>query len=174
MSLARSTVACLLALGLVSLLTACVKDGPPPTMQSDTSKEQAMAAWNKRADDMSAVRATLQRNGYTSLDRSVQSGQKSAILRTASLNGDCSPRGDMILHVNQQPKHGLIELVSVDDFTNFPKNDPRVACNTRKVRSWVVYYTSEPGYAGGDVVVFEVVELATSAPMRYATFIRVR
>jgi alkylhydroperoxidase family enzyme len=173
-----------LAFAVLSLLTACVNDSTPPATAQATPQQsgqpgmspaqaQALAAFNKRTEDANAVRTALRNAGITPLDRSVQSGHRSAILRTAVLNIDCSPRAGMDLHVTQAPKHGHVDLAMVEDFPMFPKGDAHASCNTKKVQNWIVYYTSEPGYVGGDAVLFEVIEGSTSTPMRREAFLQV-
>ncbi|MDE2577234.1 MAG: hypothetical protein KGL46_00370 [Hyphomicrobiales bacterium] len=72
---------------------------------------------------------------------------------------DCTPRGDVAIHVLQEPAHGAVSVVETQDFAegNRASTDPRAKCLTQKRRGYLVKYKPAKGYVGEDVIVLDII-----------------
>ena len=85
----------------------------------------------------------------------------------ASVDPDCTEHPGYTLSVVEPPAHGEVKVVAEPVYMAFPPNNPRAACNSRKVPARQAYYTANPGYAGRDRVVLEGV--TEDGTMRHVT-----
>jgi hypothetical protein len=78
------------------------------------------------------------------------------LLGSASVRPDCTPSTPRRpLVVRQPPSHGEVRIVEGMFFVPFPPENPRSACNRRRLPGDHAYYVAEPGFTGHDVVVLE-------------------
>ena len=73
-----------------------------------------------------------------------------------ALDPDCSehPPG-ATLTILKPPEHGTARISNDGVFVAFPPNNPRSACNNRKVPGHEAFYAANPGFTGRDRVVLE-------------------
>jgi len=83
------------------------------------------------------------------------SGQRIILTEFTALNPDCSSNGPVRIKIDVAPADGAIEVVSTQVFPNYPPDNVRNRCNSRRVPGQIVYYTSHAGFTGLDKVVFE-------------------
>jgi hypothetical protein len=91
------------------------------------------------------------------LIRGASSGEKQKINDFISINPDCTATGIPKISIVTPPAHGTTIVEQGEAYPNFPKDNVRSACNTRKVPAVLLYYQSAPGYTGNDIPVIEVV-----------------
>jgi hypothetical protein len=91
------------------------------------------------------------------LIKGAPSGEKQKMNQFVGLNPDCTATGVPRVTFVTQPAHGTMSVEQGEDYPNYPKDNARSACNTRKVPAVLLYYQSAPGYTGHDVAVVEVV-----------------
>jgi hypothetical protein len=82
--------------------------------------------------------------------RVIASGAKQQIGFYASLNPDCTARGDVNVRVTKQPEHGTVETVARTDYVHYPKESIRSKCNQQKVKGTLVNYKAAEKYTGND------------------------
>jgi len=87
--------------------------------------------------------------------RGALTGQKQKIGAYVALNPDCSSAGQITVTIVQQPAHGTLSLEAGQIYPDFPFGNVRSRCNTREVEARLLFYTSEPGYKGGDAGIVE-------------------
>ncbi len=103
------------------------------------------------------------------MSRAVAANQTLRLEFLYSINPDCSSIGFATVRILEEPKHGKIRVVNEQGFTNFPSDNARHVCNTRKSDGVVVFYEPEPGYTGADSVSIDVIYASgNSAKRRYA------
>ena len=85
----------------------------------------------------------------------------------ASIDPDCSEHPGYSLSVVEPPAHGEVKVVAEPIYMAFPRDNPRAACNSRKVPGRQAYYTASPGFSGHDRVVLEGV--TEDGTMRHVT-----
>ena len=90
-----------------------------------------------------------------------------------SLNPDCSSNGFATIRILDQPKSGKIAVENGTGFSNFPQNNVRFDCNKRRSDGVLVIYEPNPGFAGSDTVMIDVIYVSgSSAQRRYAIEVR--
>jgi hypothetical protein len=94
--------------------------------------------------------------GAAYADKAVASGRPLQLYHASSTNPDCSSAGAVVMRVVQAPAHGRVSVRQAGVFTNFPPDNPRSACNRRRVRGVEATYVSQRGYLGPDFVVLQV------------------
>jgi len=82
-------------------------------------------------------------------------GSRIIVWSGASIDPDCSEHPGYTLSVVEPPSHGEVNVVAEPMYLAFPPNNPRSACNRRKVPAKQAYYTASPGYSGHDRLVLE-------------------
>ncbi len=87
--------------------------------------------------------------------RGALSGAKQQIAQFTFVNPDCVTGGYPTLKVAKPPQHGQITIEEGTAYPEFAKDNVRSACNSKKVPSTLVFYTSEPGYVGSDSVALD-------------------
>jgi hypothetical protein len=81
-----------------------------------------------------------------------------------SLNPDCTSDGDPRILVLTPPAHGMLRIEQGTAYSNYPKDDQKYECNKRLSPATLVYYQSNPGYAGSDLAI-----IATTYPRGWST-----
>jgi hypothetical protein len=102
------------------------------------SPASAQEQWSKEETE-----AGIKRLEYT---RHVPSGKQRTLNFHIFTNPDCSIVEGMEIKKTQEPKHGTIEIVLGDGFSQYTKDNVRSKCNGRKLRGSVVNYKSSDGY----------------------------
>jgi hypothetical protein len=69
------------------------------------------------------------------------------------------------VNIVERPQHGVLFVEDGQAFPDFPNDDPRAACNTRKSDGKFVFYQPNSGYLGTDSTVLYVVS-ATGQPLK--------
>jgi len=90
-------------------------------------------------------------NSYAyDLKKMVPSGANVNVDHFYSVYEDCSPTGEIVVRIKTQPSHGKVVVKKGTGYTNFKPENPRNACNTKKLPVINVEYTSENNYFGND------------------------
>jgi CHAT domain-containing protein len=82
--------------------------------------------------------------------RVVTAEQKGRLEFLSSLNLDCSSAGRTTIRVLDPPQHGKLAIEYGQGITNFPKDNQRYVCNSRKSDGIFVFYESNSEYQGQD------------------------
>lgn len=95
--------------------------------------------------------------GYDTVHESkaVLAGQEARLWWAQMIDPDCSPHGSMITEVIVPPQHGSVRLSDDAFFPNFPAQNPRSVCDTKKVPGKRAFYTAQSGYKGDDRMVLQ-------------------
>jgi hypothetical protein len=75
----------------------------------------------------------------------------------SSVEPDCSSMGQMTVRIVEQPQHGALAVENGQAFTNYPKDNQRYDCNTRKSDGTLVFYQAKSDYRGPDSVTLYVI-----------------
>jgi hypothetical protein len=68
-----------------------------------------------------------------------------------SVHPDCTQSGSALVEVTYRPHNGSVEIQhNVEHYPEYPLSNARYRCNTQKVPSEAVIYTSRPGFIGAD------------------------
>lgn len=73
-----------------------------------------------------------------------------------ALARDCSPLGDVVVKVLEQPEHGTVQVEKGVAFPNYTPGDPPYLCNARRLPATLITYRAAAGYSGQDVTVVSV------------------
>jgi hypothetical protein len=92
-------------------------------------------------------REGLRKENFT---RVVPSGENRRIGFFYHLTPDCAQAGPVIVRVMKEPEHGKIEVVTVNDYPHYGKENIRSKCNAHKVKGHEIKYKSEAKYVGDD------------------------
>jgi hypothetical protein len=84
------------------------------------------------------------------------SGERVRVGFSYELNADCSPRGEIKSRLLEQPKNGVVEIVTEKGFASYGKEDQRYKCNEKQSELPVYYYKSREDFKGKDRFVVEV------------------
>jgi hypothetical protein len=93
----------------------------------------------------------------TRMTRSAASGVRFRLSFETSLNPDCSAMGKTTVRVLTKPLHGTATIDETKDFTSYEAANQRYHCNERKTAGTAIYYQSERGYTGSDVISYEII-----------------
>jgi len=88
--------------------------------------------------------------------RIVLSGERVRVGFTYDVDADCSSTGHIKSRLLEQPKNGVVEIVTENGFTAYAKDDPKYKCNEKQSDILAYYYTSREGFKGKDRFVAEV------------------
>jgi hypothetical protein len=110
----------------------------------------------------------VEANAEQTLIKGAPSGEKQKMNDFIGLNPDCTATGVPKVTFVSPPAHGTMTVERGEDYPNYPKDNARSACNTRKVPAVLLYYQSMPGYAGNDMAVIEV--LFPAGNLRHQTY----
>jgi hypothetical protein len=95
--------------------------------------------------------------GSFSIARGAVSGNRQKIDSAGSLNPDCTSQGIPTIRIVRPPINGRLTVEQSEDYLNFPKDNPRSQCSTRKSPAMIFYYMSNSGYVGPDVATIEII-----------------
>ena len=84
------------------------------------------------------------------------SGREGQVDFWYSVAADCSSSGYPDLRIVTAPSHGTLRIAKGENFPDFPKDNVRQACNTKKLPVVFVYYQSDRGFTGTDTAVVEI------------------
>jgi hypothetical protein len=71
------------------------------------------------------------------------------------VNPDCTSTGHIKSRLLEQPKNGVVEMVSEMGFTSYAKDDPKYKCNEKQSDIQAYYYKSREDFKGKDRFVVE-------------------
>src|SRR6266446_682064 len=84
------------------------------------------------------------------------SGERVRIGFSYHVNPDCSSAGEIKSRLLEQPKNGVVEMVTEKGFTAYAKDDQKYKCNEKQSDLHAYYYKSREDFKGKDRVVVEV------------------
>lgn len=88
--------------------------------------------------------------------KSAESGKKQLMGSAVSINPDCSAAGEPVVTIVKPPTNGRMTAEKGETYPSFVKENPRSACNSKKVPATNIYYTSNPGFTGTEYATVEV------------------
>jgi hypothetical protein len=71
------------------------------------------------------------------------------------VNPDCSSTGQIKSRLLEQPKTGVVEMVTEKGFTRYAKDDQKYKCNEQQSDLAAYYYKSREDFKGKDRFVVE-------------------
>ena len=86
----------------------------------------------------------------------VLSGERVRIGSAYDVNPDCSSTGEIKSRLLEQPKNGVVEMVTEKGFTGYAKDDQKYKCNEKQSDLRAYYYKSREDFKGKDRFVVEV------------------
>jgi hypothetical protein len=89
------------------------------------------------------------------ISKAALGGQEIRVWFAQFLDPDCSEHGAMQTQILQPPRHGQARVSEEPFYGNFPQNNVRYQCNTRKSPGRQVFYTSDANFHGHDKLVFQ-------------------
>jgi hypothetical protein len=95
--------------------------------------------------------------GPRTVNRTVAADTVATLDFYLSVNPDCTSRGLSTIRILQQPAHGVVHVVTRDDFPHFPPGNPRFACNVQKLPEVALDYTPAPAFTGPDLIEYEII-----------------
>jgi hypothetical protein len=84
-----------------------------------------------------------------------------------SIEPNCASAGQTTVRVVAQPQHGTLALENGQGFTNFPKDNQRYECNTRRSDGTLVFYKPDSDFSGGDSAALYVIYPNGAAQTRH-------
>jgi hypothetical protein len=107
------------------------------------------------------------------LNRAIAIGQKARIEFLYSIQPDCSSNGQINVRILESPQHGTLTVENGQGFSNFPKDNQRYDCNTRKSDGTLVFYEPESGFSGKDSITLDIIwPLGQSAKWHYSVEVK--
>ena len=96
-------------------------------------------------------------HGYDTVkeSRAALAGQETRVWWAQMVDPDCSPHGSMTTAVVEAPQHGVVRVSDEPFFPSYGPENPRAACDTRKVAGKQAFYTASAGFKGHDRVVLQ-------------------
>ena len=88
-------------------------------------------------------------------NRIALSGERVEIGIAWDVNADCSSTGQIKSRLLEQPKNGVVELVTEQGYTRYAKDDQKYKCNEKQSDIQVYYYQSREDFKGKDKLVIE-------------------
>jgi hypothetical protein len=79
----------------------------------------------------------------------------------------CSSKGQTTVRVLTHPAHGKLTVENGQAFTNFPKDNQRYDCNTRRSDGTLVFYEPSSDYTGGDSATIYIIYPSGAAQTRH-------
>jgi hypothetical protein len=86
----------------------------------------------------------------------VLSGERVRVGFAYDVNPDCSSTGEIKSRLLEQPKNGVVEMVTEKGFTIYAKDDQKYKCNEKQSDLRAYYYKSREDFKGKDRFVVEV------------------
>lgn len=97
-------------------------------------------------------------NGFEKLriSKAAVGSSEITLMYNTAIDPDCAvhPPG-ATLTILKAPEHGTARISDEPLYAAFPPNNPRSACNSRKVPGHTAYYAANPGFTGRDRVVLQ-------------------
>jgi hypothetical protein len=90
------------------------------------------------------------------VNRIVLSGERVRVGFTYDVDADCGSTGHIKSRLLEQPKNGVVEVVTEMGFTLYAKDDPKYKCNEKQSDTQAYYYKSREDFKGKDRFVIEV------------------
>ena len=72
------------------------------------------------------------------------------------VNVDCSSTGHIRSRLLEQPKNGVVEMITQKGFTAYGKDDQKYKCNEKESDIEAYYYKSREDFKGKDRFIIEV------------------
>lgn len=91
------------------------------------------------------------------LDKVVMAGEKVRLVTYAAVEPDCTSVGKTTIRVLKEPKSGKVEVAETRAFPNYDKDNVRIKCNQQEVDATGLWYTSNGGFIGKDLIELEVI-----------------
>jgi hypothetical protein len=88
--------------------------------------------------------------------RIVLSGERVRIGFSYDVDPDCSSTGHINSRLLEQPKHGVVEIVTEKGYTNYAMDHQKYKCNEKQSDIQAYYYKSREDFKGKDRFVVEV------------------
>ena len=88
-------------------------------------------------------------------NRIALSGERVRIGIAWDVNADCSSTGQIKSRLLEQPKNGVVELVTEQGYTRYAKDDQKYKCNEKQSDIQAYYYQSREDFKGKDKLVIE-------------------
>jgi hypothetical protein len=85
----------------------------------------------------------------------VLSGERVRIGFAWDVNPDCSSTGQIKSRLLEQPKNGVVEMVTEQGYTRYAKDDQKYKCNEKQSDLQAYYYKSREDFKGKDRFVVE-------------------
>jgi len=118
----------------------------------DASAASRAATAPAPAQNSPAAPGPLRSPQTMELTRFVAAGQKLRLEFFYDIEADCSSKGQTTVRILAQPAHGTLAVEKGQGFTNFPKDNQRYECNTRKSDGTFVFYEPKSDYTGTDSI----------------------
>lgn len=83
--------------------------------------------------------------------------QEIMVRRGISLEQDCKPNTPIKIAIIKPPKNGTLSEASRPGYSNYTKENPRFACNSKPVESITALYRAKSGFKGRDRFEFAIV-----------------
>jgi hypothetical protein len=132
----------------------------------DAAVAGAPAAAPTQAQNTTATPGPPQPPQTIELTRFVAVGQKLRVDFLYDIEADCSSKGQTTVRILAQPVHGMLAVEKGQGFTNFPKDNQRYECNTRKSDGTFVFYEPKSDYTGTDSIALYIIYPSGSAQTR--------
>ena len=84
------------------------------------------------------------------------SGERVRVGFSHNVNADCSSAGEIKSRVLEQPKNGVLEMVTEKGFPSYAKDSQKYKCNETQSDVQAYYYKSREDFKGKDRFVVEV------------------
>ena len=79
------------------------------------------------------------------------------IYRAYQVDTGCRSLGPITIRIVKPPAHGRVAVLSSKIYPNFPKSDNHSVCNRTLVDGQLIQYTPEPGFAGTDEFLVDII-----------------
>ena len=89
-------------------------------------------------------------------NRIALSGERVRVGFSYDLHADCSSIGEIKSRLLEQPKNGVVEMVTEKGFTNYAKDNQKYRCNEKQSDLQAYYYKAREDFKGKDRFVVEV------------------
>jgi hypothetical protein len=107
------------------------------------------------------------------LAKVVAAGHRLRIEFLYAIEPDCSSMGETVVRILEPPLHGNVTIQNGQGFTSFARHNQRYDCNMRKSDGTFVFYDPEPGFAGRDAMMLDIIfPTGQASRQRYAIEVR--
>jgi hypothetical protein len=103
------------------------------------------------------VRPTASNKGFekVKVSKAAIGSTQIVLYRNTAINPDCTAMEGVTLSVLRPPEHGKAMVSDEPLYLAFPPNNPRSACNDRKVPGHQAFYQADAGFTGHDKLVLQ-------------------